>query len=374
MLNQKLLEYLNHIQTNKLYRTRQSISCTDWRINFSSNDYLSLTTDKRLKKSYQEGFKRYPVGSGGSMVVTGYHHIHQAFERAVAEALQVDTCILFTSGYVANLSVMALLAQLKAQVLLDKNVHASIYDGIRQYGVHYTRCLHQNIQDLQRHLGLVTTDAVVVTESIFSMTGQMAPLVEIAALIHNHYNSVMIVDEAHAFGVIGRAGLGGVVQAQLNQALVPLRIIPFGKAYASFGAIVAGSNIWIEALLQAARPYIYSTALSPAVTYGLLATLDIVMQADERRAHLQALVQYFRDAIQQSAFSWRDSHTPIQQLQLGCPQLALSIAESLRNKGILCIPMRQPTVSKQETGLRVVLNYHHTPEQIDTFFQVLANI
>ena len=160
-----------------------------------------------------------------------------------------------------------------------------------------------------------------------------------------------------------------MVSHGLTQTDVPLRIIPLGKAYAACGAVVAGAGAWIDALLQVARPYIYSTAISPAYTYGLLETLAVIQAADDRRKHLSTLVTYFRDAIQSSPFVWRDSSSPIQQLQLGCPNRALRLADQLREEGILCLPIRQPTVNKQETGLRVILNYQHQPEDIDRFLR-----
>ena len=328
-------------------------------LNFSSNDYLSLTDDPRIKTAYQRGFARYPTGSGGSMMVCGYHSMHQALEKAFADALGVDDCILFASGYAANLSVIGLLAHFNAPILLDKAVHASFYDGIRLCKARYSRYLHNDMVDLAKKMQQLPENTVLITESIFSMSGQSAPLREIAAYQHD-----LLVDEAHAFGILGRQGLGAVVLHQLTQAEVPLRMIPLGKAGAASGAIVAGSGIWIDALLQTARPNTYSTAMSPAFAYGLLETLEVVRGADDRRAKLSDLVKYFRDAIKSSPLTWRDSVTPIQQLQLGCPQRALYYAQKLREQGIICLPMRQPTVSKQEVGLRIIFNYHHQPEDI----------
>jgi len=194
------------------------------------------------------------------------------------------------------------------------------------------------------------------------------------ATLCSAHQSELIVDESHAFGILGPQGLGAVAQHQLTQEDVPLRIIPLGKAYAACGAIVAGSRVWIDALLQAARPAIYSTAISPAFAHGLLATLDIVRAADQRRAKLQNLINYFRQAVINAPLKWRDSSSPIQQLQLGCPHRALAYAQILRQQSINCLPIRQPTVSKHESGLRIVLNYNHQPEDIDKLFRCLLAI
>ncbi|HVT63421.1 MAG TPA: aminotransferase class I/II-fold pyridoxal phosphate-dependent enzyme, partial [Legionellaceae bacterium] len=164
---------------------------------------------------------------------------------------------------------------------------------------------------------------------------------------------------------------GGVVAAGLSQEEVPLRVIPFGKALGASGAIVAGKRMWIEALLQSTKQPVYSTAISPAYTYGVLETFHLLRQADDRRAYLQELIRYFRTAIAGSTLRWRDSHTPIQQLQLGCPLLAIQMAEKLYYAGIRCFPIRQPTVTKQETGLRIILNHCHRFSDIDKLLRVL---
>ena len=285
----------------------------------------------------------------------------------------VDDCILFSSGYAANLSVLSLLGRFDTHVLIDKVVHASIYDGLELSGASYSRFLHNNLSDMVLKINEAPTHSVIMTEGIFSMSGQCAPLGEIAQLAKQHRLD-LLVDEAHAFGVIGHQGLGAVILHQLTQADVPLRIIPLGKACAASGAIVAGQSEWIDALLQSARSHIYSTAPSPAFAYGLLETLEIIRGADDRRRKLADLVGYFREAIVKSPLKWRDSCSPIQQLQLGCPHRALYYADKLREQSIVCLPMRQPTVSKPETGLRIILNYQHQPEHIDCLFKWIHQI
>ena len=362
MLTDVLKQYSFLRQEQGLHRERRLHDpCL---LNFSSNDYLSLTSNDQIKRAYQTGFERFPSGSGGSMVVSGYHPAHQALEQSFADALNVDACLVFSSGYAANLSVMSLLARVNAYVLLDKAVHASLYDGIALSGVQHSRFLHNDLTDLNLKMQKCPEHTVLMTESLFSMSGQIAPL---AAMVHlaKSRRFEMLVDEANAFGVLGREGLGAVIAQDLTQDDVPLRIIPLGKAFGSCGAIIAGQGVWIDALVQAARPYIYSTAMSPALAYGLMKTLDVVRAADKRREKLQGLVGYFRERIKQSPLKWRDSHSPIQQLQLGCSRRATDCANFLLEKGIVCLPMRQPTVSLKETGLRVILNYQHEVEDID---------
>ena len=372
MLTGKLTQYVTDLQQQDLYRQRRLSDTDSQVINFSSNDYLSLASDPRIKKAYRLGVERYPTGSGGSMLVCGYHSMHKALEHAFAQALGVDDCLLFPSGYAANLSVMGLLARFDTHLLIDKKVHASIYDGLQFSGGRYSRYLHNHLGDLKAKIADVPTNTMLMTEGLFSMSGQYAPLAEIAKLSAHHLQG-LVVDEAHAFGVLGQQGLGAVAYHQLTQQDVPLRIIPLGKAYAAFGAVVAGQGAWIDALLQSARSYIYSTAISPACTYGLLETLDLIRGSDERRSQLSTLVNYFRGAIKRSSLTWADSSSPIQQLQIGCPRRSLLVAERLREQSIICIPMRQPTVTQQETGLRIILNYHHQPEDIDYLFKCLSS-
>ncbi len=369
MLLERLKNTIAAHQSAGLYRQR--IVCNDSQVvlNFSSNDYLSLSKHPRLQAAYQTGYQCYPTGSGGSPLSAGYHPVHRAFEQAFAEALGVDDALFFSSGYAANLSLMALLTQLDVLIYMDKAMHASAYDGIVSDHTRYKRYRHCDIDDLQRRI-IPHEPAVFLTESLFSMSGQIAPLKALAELALQSGSS-LFVDEAHAFGVMGQEGLGLVNALNLTQSQVPLRVIPLGKAFAGSGAIIAGQADWIDALIQVARPYIYSTAPSPAMTYGLLQTLDIIRAADERRAALNALIDYFRSAIQTSRFTWRNSFSAIQQLQLGCPQKAQALSLQLLKQGIVCMPMRQPTVTKQETGLRVILNYQHQPDDIDHLLRCL---
>lgn len=375
MISQSLILYSKQLQQQGLHRKRTLPACFDDRdvINFSSNDYLSLTADERVKKAFQRGFVNYPSGSGGSMVVCGYHPVHRELEKAFALALEVDDALLFSSGYTANLGVISLLARFEGELLIDKAAHASFYDGLKLAKAKYNRFLHNDLDNLAIKLQAMTSNPVVITESVFSMSGQCACLAELARLCARH-KAELIVDEAHAFGVLGPQGLGAVAQHGLTQKEVPLRIIPFGKAFASQGAMVVGQGEWIDALLQSARSHLYSTAVSPAIAYGLLETLSIVREADERRQKLLYLIDYFQQAIKSSPLRWRHSQTAIQQLQLGCPHQALVYAHFLHEKGIFCQAMRAPTVSKKDTGLRVILNYHHEPAHIDYLLSQLQRL
>ncbi|MDI9818803.1 MULTISPECIES: 8-amino-7-oxononanoate synthase [unclassified Legionella] len=373
MINQLIVDYSHRLLQQGLYRQRSVVSWDAELLNFSSNDYLSLKQDKRVGKAYQTGFEKYPSGSSGSMVVCGYHPVHKKLEEAFSKALQVDDALLFSSGYAANLGVVSLLAGAGGHLLIDKALHASLYDGIKLADARYTRFMHNEADSLSSKLAKNILNPVVLTEGIFSMSGQMAPLAQISQ-VAKQFEAALVVDEAHAFGICGEQGLGAVVCDELTQEEVPLRIIPFGKSFASQGAVVAGQKVWIDALLQSARSYIYSTAISPAMSYGVLETLTIIRESDDRRRKLFQLIDYFRKAIENSPLKWQNSTTPIQQLKLGCPHKALDYTKKLRNQGIFCQAIREPTVSKKNTGLRIILNCHHEPEDIDKLLSALSVI
>ena len=369
-LNDKIKEYTEQLNRQGLLRVRQVCEpANSALIHFDSNDYLSLSHDKRVAKAYQDGYAFYPVGSGASMLLSGYHPNHQAVERAFAELLNVDACILFSSGYAANLAVTALLGSLKVHCLIDKSIHASVYDGLALSQVSYSRYSHNDMLDLALKLKS-SPNSVLFTEGIFSMSGQIAPLSTISSLCFDG-KAELLVDEAHSFGVLGNQGKGSVDYHGLTQKEVPLRVIPLGKAFAAQGALIAGKKEWINALLQAGRSVVYSTAISPALSYGLLKTLDIVACSDDRRHQLVQLVNLFKEQIKGSPLKWINSETAIQQLHLECPHLALHYAQELKKEGFSCSAIRRPTVNLKSTGLRVILNFHHQPEQIQQLFKKL---
>ncbi len=372
MIDFAIQQHLSELKRKALYRQRkldQGLRGT----NFSSNDYLSLTQTPAIKKAFQKGFEKYPTGSGGSMVICGYHSSHRDLELAFAKALEVDDALLFSSGYAANLGIVSLLTEFNAKIIIDKGAHASFYDGLRLNDSDYCRYLHNNLSSLRTKLEQNGLNPYIITESIFSMSGQATDFAQLVELGLN-YKASCIVDEAHAFGLVGPQGLGAVLQYGLNQKQIPLRVIPFGKAFGFQGAIVAGKGEWIDALLQTARSHTYSTAISPALAYGLLETLAFIRAADDRRQKLHKLIKYFKTRQNQSSLNWQNSSTAIQQLQLGCPHKALTYTQNLRAKGIFCQAMREPTVSKKCTGLRIILNYSHEPEDIDKLFIELEHI
>ncbi|KTC69302.1 8-amino-7-oxononanoate synthase [Legionella birminghamensis] len=371
-MKQTIDRYLDSIKSRGLYRSRILAERKGF-CNFSSNDYLCLADDKQVQQAFQKAFEKYPVGSGASQAVCGYHTAHKMLEDAFSQFMDVDGALLFSSGYAANLAIVSMLAKLDTHVIIDKCVHASFYDGISLAAARYTRFLHNDRNDLLKKLAQQDNGGVVLSEGIFSMSGQQPDLRQMAKDTHPH-NYVCIIDEAHSFGVLGERGRGATTFYGLSQKEIPLRIIPFGKAMGAQGAIVIGQGEWIEALFQSGRSTIYSTAISPALAYGLLYSLEALERADEKRTHIKQLITYFKGKIQKSPLRWRDSSTAIQQLQLGCPEQAANYTTQLLERKIICLCMREPTVSRRETGLRVVLNANHCQKDIDYLFASLHEI
>lgn len=369
MIDECIQSYIEDLKEKNLYRER--LSGTDLvMLNFSSNDYLSLCNNPEIKQAFSDSFMEYPCGSGASRTVCGTHNSHQDLEAQFSSLLNTDSALLFNSGYSANLGIVALLAALDAHLLIDKSVHASIYDGMKLSGIRYTRYAHLDYGQLEKKL---TPNSVVFTESLFSMNGHITDLKKIAELCTKH-NALLIVDEAHGFGFLGEHGLGGVVEYGLTQKDIPLRMIGFGKAVGCQGAIVAGQAQWIDALYQIARSHTYTTAMSPALAHGLLSSIQTLYLAEVQRMKLKQLIDYFQQKVKGLPFTWSLSNTPIQQLKLGCPEKANEYTHQLKKRGILCLAMREPTVSRADTGLRIVLNAHHEPEDINNLLQQLQQI
>jgi len=366
--------YTYDLEQRGLLRTRRLVDPgNETMIYFDKNDYLSLSENPQIKEAYQKAYELFACGSGASMLAGGYHPNHYALERAFSQFLCIDECILFSSGYAANLAITALLGKIKAYCFIDKNIHASVYDGLALSQVNYSRFKHNNLADLALKVSNNLPNQVVLTEGIFSMGGKIAPLLQMYSLCQQT-QSTLLIDEAHSFGVLGRQGAGAADHFGLTQKEIPLRVIPLGKACAGQGAVVAGNEEWIQALLQAGRSVIYSTAISPALSYGLLKALDILINADDRRLKLMDLIAFFRGHINNSPLQWADSDSAIQQLHLGCPHLALYYATELKKRGLSCAALRAPTVTTKTTGLRIVLNYNHQQEHIEKLFRTLNEI
>lgn len=343
-------------------------------LNFCSNDYLGLANHPDVVAAMKKGADEFGVGSGASHLVTGHSRAHHALEEALAEFTGRPRALLFSTGYMANLGVVAALCGDQDAVFEDRLNHASLLDAGTLSGARFQRYLHGDIDNLAARLQKSEARRkLIITDGVFSMDGDIAPLKALAATSRAH-DAWLMVDDAHGFGVLGRNGRGCVDAAGLNHDDVPVLMGTLGKSLGTFGAFVAGSESLIEYLVQFARPYIYTTAMPPAVAAATLTALRLVERSDDRRDALQQHIARFRLAAQQLGFTLMDSQTPIQPILVGDAQTALDFSAALHEAGVLVTAIRPPTVPAGRARLRITFSAAHTREQVDRLLHALASL
>lgn len=353
--------------------TRHRSLHDDNAINFSTNDYLALAKHPTVTRAFIASAEQYGVGSGASPQLSGYSRAHQRLEEAFSEYTNRDRAILFNSGYHANLGVITTLATRHSTIIADKYCHASIIDAIILSRANHLRYRHNNIQHA---ISLLNNHerAIVISESVFSIHGDLANIRELAdaAAIHQHF---LIVDDAHGFGVLGKHGKGVCEHFALSQHAVPCLITPLGKAFGSMGALVAGHHDFIEALLQFSRPYRYSTALPAALCDATHAALMTMQKENWRVSQLHANIEYFiQAALERELTLTSHDITPIKSIIVPSNQAALSIQEQLKSIGFLVSCIRPPTIPKPFAMIRISLSCAHTQTQIIHLLDLLRKL
>lgn len=338
-------------------------------LNFSSNDYLGLSQHPAIIDAWQMGAARYGVGSGGSGHVTGYTDAHAALEGELAQWLGYPRALLFISGYAANQGVVAALMQGQDRILADKLSHASLLEAATQSPATLRRFAHNQPAALQRLLeGSSQGETLAVTEGIFSMDGDSAPLGELHALTKAH-GAWLMVDDAHGVGVCGEQGRGS---CWLQGVKPELLIVTFGKAFGVGGAALLCSEPVAEYLLQFARHLIYSTSMPPAQACALRAALTCIQQGGALRQTLGRHIAQFRAGAENLPFILMPSQSPIQPLIVGDNVTALRVAQRLRQQGIGVSAMRPPTVPPGSARLRITLTAAHTDDDIARLLDALS--
>lgn len=340
-------------------------------ITFCSNDYLGLAGDERIAHAMAEAARDWGAGSGAAHLVNGHARPHHELEEALAAFTGRERALLFSTGYMANLGVGSALLARGDCAFEDRLNHASLIDAGYRPHVGFQRYRHNDACDLDRRLGRVEAEEkLVLTDGVFSMDGDIAPLRDLATVCRRH-EARLAVDDAHGIGVLGEGGRGSVAAAGLSSAEVPVLVGTLGKAFGTAGAFVAGDADLIETLIQSARTYIYTTAIPPAVAAATLASLRIVEAADDRRARLTALIDRFRAGIADLDAESIDSHTPIQPLIVGSAARALAVSEALLEEGLLVTAIRPPTVPPNTARLRVTLSAAHDEAHVDRLLEAL---
>jgi 8-amino-7-oxononanoate synthase len=341
-------------------------------LNFCSNDYLGLSAHPEVVQAFADAAMRYGVGSGASHLVAGHSSAHQVLEEALAAYTDREKALVFSTGYMANLGVIGALAGQKAVIVADKLNHASLIDGCRLSGAAVARYRHGDVDHACELLAAIdpeVTTRLLVTDGVFSMDGDLAPLVELARYARSA-GAWLVVDDAHALGVLGASGRGSCDHFGLSADDVPVLIGTFGKAFGTYGAFVAGDADLIEFLVQKARTYIYTTAMPPAVAAATFAALEVAQRDTWRRERALAHARRVHGVLGLPG----TSVSPIVPIILGDEARALAASRELEALGFLVSAIRPPTVPAGTSRLRVTLSAAHSDAQVDALISALAKV
>ncbi|WP_182036690.1 8-amino-7-oxononanoate synthase [Vibrio diabolicus] len=334
-------------------------------INFSSNDYLGLANDQELVRAWQQGLSVYGSGSGASPMVTGFSAAHSNLEAALTEWLGYDRAILFGSGFSANQALLFTLLEKSDVLIQDRLNHASLMEAGMLSPAKMKRFKHNDIEHLK---SLINSEDnhLVVTEGVFSMDGDCAPLADIAEVVRSH-DAWFAVDDAHGIGVLGQSGGGSCELAAVKTEIL---IVTFGKAFGMSGAAILCDHATGDFLTQFARHHVYSTAMPPAQAYALTHAVSMVQEQSWRREKLTELGEVYRDSLS-DVEGFVETQTSIKPFVIGESDLALRVAGACRQNGIWVTAIRPPTVPKGTSRLRITLTANHTNEQVKTLSMAL---
>lgn len=332
------------------------------RVDFFSNDYLGIA-----KIPFES---KLPYGSTGSRLISGNTDFTEQLEKKLADFFKQESGLLFNSGYDANLGIFSCVPQKGDTILYDELIHASIRDGIRLSLAKSFSFKHNNLEHLEQRIKQAEGNIYVATESVFSMDGDIAPLKEIALLCKNH-NAFLIVDEAHSGGVFGEGGRGLITEYDLDNVIF-CKLITFGKAYGSHGAIVLGSKILRDYLINFSRPFIYSTAMSLHSQERISFVVDHVAQMYAERKKLVDNISAFQNLAKEKKLKIIESASPVQSIILNGNEAALLLADKIRKNGFAVKAILSPTVPKGSERIRICLHSFNTKEEIKGLINCLS--
>ena len=341
-------------------------------LNFCSNDYLGLSAHPEVVRAFADAVMKYGVGSGASHLVTGHTREHEVLEEALAAFTSREKALVYSTGYMANMGVISALADQKGAIVGDKLNHASLIDGCRLSGARFSRYRHAESDHATELLAAIAPEVdsrLLVTDGVFSMDGDFAPLADLARACRVA-NAWLLVDDAHGLGVVGETGRGTCEHFGLGAEDVPILIGTFGKAFGSFGAFVAGDADLIDFLVQKSRTYIYTTALPPAVAAATFAALEVAQRDTWRRERVLAHARRVHGVLGLPG----TSVSPIVPVILGDEARALAASHELESRGFLVTAIRPPTVPGGTARLRVTLSATHEETQVDALITALAEV
>jgi 8-amino-7-oxononanoate synthase len=343
-------------------------------LSFCSNDYLGLAQHPQLVAALTRAARQGGVGSTSAHLICGHRTEHAELEEALAVWTGRERALLFSTGYMANLGVLQAVLARGDICVQDKLNHACLLDGAKLSGAELKRYPHADVAAAARQLATrPDAAALLATDGVFSMDGDVAPLRELATLCARE-RATLLVDDAHGLGVLGEHGAGSVSAADLSQHEVPLLMATLGKALGCMGAFVAGPAALIDGLIQFARPYIYTTAMPPALAAAALESVQLAQTEDWRREKLAALIARFRHGATELGLPLAASFSAIQPLLLGSADAALAAAQALERLGLLVSAIRPPSVPLGQARLRITLSAAHEDAHVDRLLDALETL
>ena len=343
-------------------------------VNFASNDYLGLTHHPTVIRAAKAALEKYGAGSGASALVSGYSEAHRSAEAAIARWKGSEAAVLLPSGYQAAHAIVQTLSPNGVRFVLDKLCHASLIDAVRGSGAEFRIFPHNNLEKLERLLADAPAQQlqVVITESIFSMDGDVADLDGIAALKLKH-PFVLVLDEAHCSGVYGHDGAGYAAEKGFAD-VVDASLVTLSKSAGVAGGAVCGSRVFCESVVNQGRAYIYSTAIPPATASAIDAAISVMKQEPRRQQRVRELALRVRAQLKSGGHQISEGDSPIIPIVLGSEERALNAAAQLREKQFLAIAIRPPTVPRETSRLRITLSCEHSDEEIGELLDALRKL
>lgn len=381
--NAKLENDLAARKSDHLYRTRKLLASAqsvepiiDGKkvLSFCSNDYLGLANHPDVIKSFKDAADKYGVGSGSAHLVSGHSVEHHLLEEELAKFMGTERALLFSTGYMANLGVISALCDRHSEIFEDKLNHASLLDAALLSRAKRFRFPHLDTKTLQQHLSdSDASNKFIISDGVFSMDGDIAPLDVLQSLAKEN-NATLMIDDAHGIGVLGKKGRGLVEHFNIDNKDLPVLVGTLGKAFGTAGAFVAGSEAVIETLIQKSRSYIFTTAMPAAVAAAARKSLQLLEKEHWRREQLQRLISQFRRGAAELGLTLMDSMTAIQPIIIGSSEKTVELSEKLIEKDILISAIRPPTVAEGTARLRVTFSATHTEDHVNKLLTVLDDI
>lgn len=339
---------------------------------FSANNYLGLANDARLVQAAEAVLHEFGVGSSGSRLTTGHTDWHQKLEGKIARFKRTEAALLFSSGFLANVGVLSSLPEKGDVILSDQYNHASIIDGCRLSKADTVVYNHIDMKDLEEKLkeALSYNRRFIVTDGVFSMDGTIAPLDQMMRLA-KQYNAYMIVDDAHATGVLGENGGGTSEYFGVHPDVI---IGTLSKAVGTEGGFVAGSKVLIDFLLNHARTFIFQTAMPPSICAASYTALEIIEESKEKRQQLFFNIKKVKNSLVEMGYTVKGDSTPIIPVIIGDSQDAVKFSERLQENGIFAPAIRPPTVPNGESRIRLTVTSDHSAKHIDTLLECFHSI